>query len=263
MGCQGSPSQLLTHLCSTTHGCFKCKSRFSLTAPNLLFSWQRTSPWTQLSNLTLTVTAGHSSSLTRQAYLLQAWKIHSLSPQLHCQPPTRAASSSGPSSCSHPQSLHLLLLPTPVYSSPCSQERLESSKGLPALGGRHRLQYNTPRSTICQHYLRQTPTQTSLPSKQSPRLLDGVMEPRGRTEARTKHSDVRQAPSPSKPCFSGHGDLSHHSSLPGSAWPDAVISSVKPRRTPGSGDGRAPPLDHRGRPHSWPGRSSDARKRVF
>ena len=45
--------------------------------------------------------------------------------------------------------------------------------------------------------------------------------------------------------------------LPVSAWPDAMISSAKPRRTPGSGDGRGPSLDLGGRPHSWPGRSSE------
>ena len=97
------------------------------------------------------------------------------------------------------------------------------------------------------------------------RLLDGVTEPRGRTKAGTKHSDVHQAPGPSQPCFSGHGGFSHHSSRgpPGFCMAYTVMSSAKPRRTPGSGDGRGPPPDHGGRPHSWPGRSSDARKRAF
>ena len=47
---------------------------------------------------------------------------------------------------------------------------------LPALGSRQRLQCNTACSTVCWHHLRQIPTETSLPSKQSPR--DSWMESR-------------------------------------------------------------------------------------
>lgn len=97
------------------------------------------------------------------------------------------------------------------------------------------------------------------------RLLGGVTEPRGRTEPTTRHSGVRQAPAPPSPASL---DTAASATTPAggllvSAWPEAVISSVKPRRTPRFGDGRGPPRTHRGRPHSWPRRSSDARNRAF
>lgn len=93
------------------------------------------------------------------------------------------------------------------------------------------------------------------------RLLGGATEPSGRTEARARHSDGRKRPGPPSPAFL---DMPASATTPAagplvSAWPEAVISSVKPRRAARSGDGRGPPRSHRGRRHSWPGRSSDAR----
>ena len=56
------------------------------------------------------------------------WRRHT--DGIVASPPTWTASSAGPSSCSpRPWALHLLLPPTPIDSSPCSRERLESSKG--------------------------------------------------------------------------------------------------------------------------------------
>lgn len=197
MGYQGSPSQLLTRLCSTTHGCFKCKSRFSPTAPNLLFSWQRASPWTQLCNLTLTVTAGHSSSphvkptsprLGKSILCLPEAPLSASHLDGLLRGPGAAASSSSVTSSPAPTHPHLLITP--------AARRLASSKGLPARAAGS-VSSITPYAPLSAGIISDRPRpKPAYPRSRARETPDGVTEPRGRTEARTKHSDVHQAPQP-------------------------------------------------------------------
>ena len=177
MGYQGSPSQLLTHLCSTTHGRFKCKSRFSPTAPNLLFSWQRTSPWTQLADLNpdghgrallITHTSsppppppGSESLFSVSPAPLVASHLDGL-----LRGPKQLFSSSLGTSSPAPTHPHRLITLQPGEAGEFKGDHTPPC--LPALGSRQRLQCNTACSTVCWHHLRQIPTETSLPSKQSP-----------------------------------------------------------------------------------------------
>ena len=123
---------------------------------------------------TLPVTAGHCSSLTHQAYLflLQVRKVCSLSPQLHCLPPTWTASSAA-------QAAVLLVLghfiscsyPPPSTHHPAARRGWRVQRGPRAAlltSPRWQAVFSvTPRAPPSAASS-QTPTETSLPSEQSP-----------------------------------------------------------------------------------------------
>lgn len=166
------------------------------------------SPLTQLSKLN---PKGHPRTLfITQLYIkptsFRGLEIHSSrSPQLHCLPRSWKVPSSCPSSCSPSLwSHHFLLLFIPSIHHPeagiiYSSDVIMSLLCLTPLAGRHCLHYKTPHSIVCWHSLRQNPNlnQPTCQAEFIIRLLDGVTDPRGRTEARTKDSNVLPLPLPS------------------------------------------------------------------